>query len=116
MNLYRNLNPDGKRTMIKNKTPYVGPQPFRIEDEDIFFGRRVECAELFSLAVSHRILVLYAQSGAGKSSLVNAGLIPRFKSEGFSVLPIARVGLVINKTSDVSNLYVYNAITCWKDA
>jgi|GEM_PF-5733399 len=102
--------------MPSDKKPYVGPQPFKIEDEKFFFGREIETSELFSLTISHPVLVLYAQSGAGKSSLVNAGLIPRFLKEQFSVLPVARVGLSLSESPECSNIYVYNAISGWKDA
>ena len=47
--------------------------------------------DLLSLVIAHRAVLLYAQSGAGKSSLLNAGLIPMLVQEGFDVLPTARL-------------------------
>ena len=49
--------------------PYVGPQPYELKDKDLFFGRDREARELVSLIISSRELLLYAQSGAGKTSI-----------------------------------------------
>ena len=47
---------------------------------------------LLARVVSERLLLFYAQSGAGKSSLINARLIPSFaRMRGFAVLPVGRV-------------------------
>ena len=55
--------------------PYVGPRPFRLGEP--IFGREREIVELDRLLAAERIVLLYSPSGAGKSSLVNAGLIKR---------------------------------------
>ena len=56
--------------------PYVGPRTFQEEEADRFFGREREARELVALVVSERLTLFYAQSGAGKSSLLNARVIP----------------------------------------
>lgn len=97
--------------------PYVGPRPFEPEDRNRFFGRDGEASEVVSLVIAHRVLLLYAQSGAGKSSLINAGIIPRLKEEeDFQVLPSARVrGLVPEDIphQGISNLYAFNTLLSW---
>jgi len=55
--------------------PFVGPRP--IERGQPIFGRDLEIAQLHDLLVAERIALLYSPSGAGKSSLIQAGLIPR---------------------------------------
>jgi len=75
----------------KSSNPYRGPRPFEIGEQKIFFGRDREVKDLLSLIIAHRVVLLYAQSGAGKTSLLNAGLIPLLIEEGFDVLPVARV-------------------------
>jgi len=81
--------------MRKEFQPYVGPRPFKIEEKDIFFGRDYEANNLFSLIVAHGEVLFYAQSGIGKTSLLNAKVIHKLREEGFDVLPIARVqGLI----------------------
>lgn len=93
--------------------PYVGPVPFKSEQREFFFGREEESETLLSLTISERVVLFYAQSGAGKSSLLNAELIPRLKEKGYQVLPIVRVGgelptdLTPNK---VGNIYIFNTL------
>lgn len=69
-------------------SPYVGIRPFRREDARIFFGRSKEIYELcYKLTNdSHRLLLLDGYSGTGKSSLLQAGLIPRIEAQGWKVL------------------------------
>ena len=56
--------------------PYVGPRPFERKDQTLFFGRDREADDLLSLVVAYEAVLFYAQSGAGKTSLINAGLLP----------------------------------------
>ena len=44
-----------------------------------------------TLLVADRIVLLFAPSGAGKTSVIQAGLIPAMESREFIVLPIIRV-------------------------
>ena len=73
--------------------PYVGPRTFSYEQRDLFFGREREARDLLARVLSERLLLFYAQSGAGKSSLLHTRLIPQLQEEkGFAVLPVGRVG------------------------
>jgi hypothetical protein len=65
--------------MLKNTTccPWPGPVPYRISDAPIFFGREAECRALVGRLKEHHLTVLISRSGAGKTSLLSAGLIPR---------------------------------------
>src|SRR5919112_3048766 len=72
--------------------PYVGPRSFRKDQREFFFGRDEESDELVSVITAHSAVLLYSQSGAGKTSLLNAKLIPRLEEEeDFHVLPPMRV-------------------------
>jgi hypothetical protein len=64
-------------------TPYRGIHPFRYVDHAIFFAREEETGRLASLVAVYRGVMLYGESGAGKSSLVNAGLLPEATRLGF---------------------------------
>jgi len=55
--------------------PYVGPHPF--EAGQPIFGRAREIEELYYLLSAERIVLLHSPSGAGKSSLIQAGLLGR---------------------------------------
>ncbi len=77
---------------LPRSNPYVGPRAFGI-NEGFFYGREREIRQLFQLLVARRIVLLHSPSGAGKTSLVQAGLIPKLLEDGFEVLPVARLHL-----------------------
>jgi len=93
--------------------PFKGPSPFEVNDKDIFFGRDSEIEELVSAIISHSAVLLYAQSGAGKTSLVNAGVIPELQKEGFEILPIARVKGIRRESlqqGSLANIFIANSL------
>jgi WD40 repeat protein len=70
--------------------PYVGPVPFR--EGQKLYGREKETEELVDLLVSKRIVLLIAPSGAGKTSLIQAALIPRLRDRyKLQALPTIRL-------------------------
>jgi WD40 repeat protein len=71
-------------------SPYVGPRPFK--SGEVLFGRDRERDELLYLLIAERIVLLYSPSGAGKTSLVEAALVPALEERGFRVLPRVRAG------------------------
>lgn len=88
--------------------PYVGPASFRENDRGRFFGRDDEARELSYLLIARPAVLLYAQSGAGKTSLLQAKVVPDLRESGeMHVLPITRVS---GPASD-GNIYVANALT-----
>ena len=62
-----------KKSNISN--PYIGPRPFQREEKRLFFGREKIADELLSRITDNKIVIFYAQSGAGKTSLINAYLM-----------------------------------------
>ncbi len=99
--------------MENNLMPYIGPRFFEKKDKDLFFGREYETRELCSMIFAHNVVLCYSQSGAGKTSLINAGVIPRFEKEEFDVLPVARVSGQIPKDLNPKNIYIFNALFNW---
>jgi hypothetical protein len=77
--------------------PYVGPRAFHLNET--LFGREKETQALFDLLLAERVVLLHAQSGAGKSSLIQASLIPMLVEDGFNVLPVVRVSKTLAATS-----------------
>jgi hypothetical protein len=61
------------------RNPFVGLRPFRPAENGLFFGRAIETSILRDLALTLPVLTIYAPSGTGKSSLINAGLIPALR-------------------------------------
>ncbi len=96
-----------------SENPYVGPRPYEREDRFKFYGRDREARELRALIVAEREVLFYAQSGAGKTSLLNAQVIPSLEDKGFDVLPIARVSIDLPPDVEgeaVQNIFVFSAL------
>ena len=89
------------------REPYVGPRPFSHDDRDIFFGRDAEIAEIVSLVIANRSVLLYSVSGAGKSSLLRAGVETALVDQGFEVLGPARFQSPVAPPADARNAYSY---------
>jgi DNA-binding winged helix-turn-helix (wHTH) protein/energy-coupling factor transporter ATP-binding protein EcfA2 len=73
----------------RGRTPFRSLQAFEPEDAWLFFGRGSDTDELLLRLRRAPVLVIVGSSGSGKSSLVQAGLIPavrqgRFQAEGTS--------------------------------
>jgi WD40 repeat protein len=71
--------------------PYVGPRSFQINEK--LYGRDREVRQLTDRLMAERIVLLHSPSGAGKTSLVQAGLIPVMHREGFHVHSVIRVNM-----------------------
>jgi hypothetical protein len=99
-------------------SPYVGPRPFgrSREDRERFFGRNHETEEIVTLIFSHQLVLIYAQSGAGKTSILNAAVTPELEKNGFEVLPLSRVGFsAISADKSLYydndlNFYIFNTL------
>jgi hypothetical protein len=63
---------------------YPGAQPFR--DDEVsrrtFFGREQASIALTDQILANRLVIVYAKSGLGKTSLLNAGVAPRLREAG----------------------------------
>src|SRR3954471_4989069 len=103
-----------------NDNPYVGPRPFTLNDVEKghdLYGRNREVSQLFDLLIATRIVLFYSPSGAGKTSLIQAKLIPKLKDEEFEVLPVIRVGqdpLAISVQAEnlrLANRYVFSMLS-----
>ncbi|MEZ4525691.1 MAG: hypothetical protein R2941_07210 [Desulfobacterales bacterium] len=77
-----------QKDTAEEKEPEPGPHnPFKFldaytaEDREIFFGRDLEIAELYHQAFSHKVTVVFGNSGTGKTSLVQCGLFSRIRPE-----------------------------------
>jgi hypothetical protein len=76
------------------ENPFPGPKPYFQNQRALFFGRDEEIDELTSLVLSTSAVLLYAPSGSGKSSLLQAGLVPSLEDFGCRILPTVRFGRV----------------------
>lgn len=62
---------------------YPGAQSFSSRDRDLFFGRQQDIQRLSQMINLNKMIVLYGKSGLGKTSLLQAGVIPSLTKEGY---------------------------------
>lgn len=73
--------------------PYRGLSVFEEGDQEFFFGREraiTEVMERLSEDADNGFLVISGESGAGKSSLLRAGVLPQLRRDGLAGEPAAR--------------------------
>lgn len=68
--------------------PYRGLAPFTERDQETFFGRRHETERLWQRLQSEPFVAVVGASGSGKSSLVQAGLLPLTAAAGWQSLTL----------------------------
>jgi len=94
------LDPADSFSLAINREVYPGLRPFEAEDAAAFFGRRDEIEQLVDLLhptlqrEPGRVVAIIGPSGSGKSSLLNAGLLPRLnrRDSRWIVVPPLRPG------------------------
>lgn len=80
-----------KLTSLIERNPYLGLSTFTSTDADIFFGREREVESFINRMRLHSLLVVAGSSGAGKSSFIQAGIIPNLTNyESITIRPGAR--------------------------
>lgn len=67
---------------LDTKSPYKALLKYEITDSSLFFGRDTYIAELLECIKQNPLTVLHSESGAGKSSLLRAGIGPHLLAEG----------------------------------
>jgi len=80
---------------VSDRSPFPGLEAFTEQDSAVFFGRDAEIAELLErlnpvvAARANRMVTVVGPSGVGKSSLVEAGIVPRLRQRrgGWIVVP-----------------------------
>ena len=72
--------------MADASPPFVGLQPFLVEQSEFFFGRDSERDLIIANLRTHRLTLLYGPSGVGKTSLLNAGVLSRLRAAAVSNL------------------------------
>lgn len=70
---------------------YPGLHSYKISDAANFFGRKAIVQELLPITQNCRVLWLHGRSGVGKSSLLQAGLIPKLLLEPRACVILVRL-------------------------
>jgi WD40 repeat protein len=78
----------------RGEPPYRGLARYEASDERLFFGREniTELVAFLAEQASDLPLMLVGASGAGKSSLLRAGLLPRLRAAAEAAAPYGRAG------------------------
>lgn len=99
----------------RSDNPYVGPRPFRRGER--LRGRDREALGLADKLLGERIVLLHSPSGAGKTSLIQAMLVPAMEERGFQIcartvpsFSALRVNNPPPSTFPVRNRYVFSAV------
>jgi len=103
------ISPDYYRKLPN--TPFIGLQYFKKEEAAIFFGRGAQIRKLYNYITGiHPIILFYGESGVGKSSLLDAGLLPRLEND-YTVQYIRRDAKKGLTSSLLEALQNFSAIT-----
>jgi tetratricopeptide (TPR) repeat protein len=73
---------------VDSQNPWPGLVAFTESLRDYFYGRVDEAEDLLRRVNRKNLTILFGQSGLGKSSLLQAGLFPRLRAEGYLPVPI----------------------------
>jgi Novel STAND NTPase 1 len=84
---------------------YPGAHPF--EDDDLsrklFRGREQETTSLTRQILANRLIVLYARSGLGKTSLLNAGIAENLRADGLVPLAVRVNDIALGPLESIYN-------------
>jgi hypothetical protein len=69
-----------------SRQPYKFLDYYTYEDQDLFFGREKETEVFLSDIVTSRLVILFAPTGSGKTSLINAGVRPELEKLDYATL------------------------------
>ncbi|WP_159050524.1 nSTAND1 domain-containing NTPase [Streptomyces cellostaticus] len=76
----------GLRRLALPPSPFRSLEPFGESDAALFHGRRAESEAVARMVTAERWTAIVGPSGSGKSSLAQAGVVPRLRSQGCSVV------------------------------
>lgn len=72
----------------RRERPWLGLASYTAEDAALFCGRDEAITELVHLVRTSGLTVVFGHSGTGKTSLLQAGLLPRMKADRFLPIPV----------------------------
>jgi len=73
---------DRRASHAEVQSPFVGLESFDERQAELFFGREAEIARFVERIRREPVMPVVGPSGSGKSSFVQAGVIPRLREQG----------------------------------
>ncbi|MEH1880878.1 nSTAND1 domain-containing NTPase, partial [Nostoc sp.] len=77
---------------VKEECPYQGLKAFEAEQKQFFFGRKQVVRKILEKLAQKPFVSIIGASGSGKSSVVQAGLIPELDDSVWQILPPIKPG------------------------
>ena len=72
-----------KNFLDQDTCPWRGPKPMEPGDDDLLIGRQDDRDRFAHEVLTHQLVILHGESGVGKSSLLNVGLVGDLTERGF---------------------------------
>ncbi|MFH0899989.1 MAG: serine/threonine-protein kinase, partial [Pseudomonadota bacterium] len=82
----------GRKRLGTEDSPFRGLFSFGERNADLFFGRDAEVAAFIERQREQPVLAVVGPSGSGKSSFVQAGVVPRLREQGAWVVLMVQPG------------------------
>ncbi|MES9538041.1 trypsin-like peptidase domain-containing protein [Actinomadura sp. NPDC000600] len=80
------------REAVRPPSPFRGLLPFDEEHADSFFGRADDIERITRLITERPVVTVTGPSGVGKSSILQAGVVPRVREDGGTAVVLFRPG------------------------
>lgn len=71
---------------LEAECPWPGPKPLGTDDPELLVGREEDLTRFRQEVDGHRLILLSGESGVGKSSLLDAGLVRELRGSGYQVI------------------------------
>lgn len=68
-------------TSVNNTNPYPGLRPYQPNEQTKFYGRDADTQALLAKIINQRLTLLFAATGVGKSSLLQAAILPQLSAK-----------------------------------
>ena len=85
------------------QTRYPGTQPFSGSQSELFFGRLADIVNLSKMIELEQMVLVYAKSGIGKTSLIEAGVLPNLAANGNYTFQKIRYGAWTKDTKSTAS-------------
>lgn len=88
---------------MTGKSRYPGIRAFEEDEQFLFFGRNDEIRRLHAQVTANTLVVVFAKSGIGKSSLLNAGLLPLLDYDRYRSVKVRFQNTAVSPTDALKN-------------
>ena len=95
------------------KNPWKDIAPYKTTDAANFKGRDEDIRKFSKILHQNDFSVLYAESGIGKTSFINAGIMPAFINTDYYFIRIEFPLEVLSPTNNVTNEDLANNLEAW---